>query len=260
MASSGASELSAKAKVLVLGTYHMANPGLDYVKAKIRATLSVERQSEVQLLMSRLLRYEPTQIAVEVLPGSRMNERYASYREGRISLSADEVEQIGFRLGKMLGHSRLYAVDHPGDMDFEGLKAFAEEHRELWFLEKLERVRKDIAEKTEEIDRRFTVAQLLAIHNSTESLAFSHSIYIDMLRLSSEDSYPGVDVVAGWYRRNMAIYANIRRMIGSPQDRVLVIIGAGHAKLLGDFVAEADDLDLVDPLDYLPDVPGFRWS
>jgi hypothetical protein len=40
-----------KAQVMVLGTYHMANPGLDLVKVKIRDSMSPERQREIQELV-----------------------------------------------------------------------------------------------------------------------------------------------------------------------------------------------------------------
>ncbi|HTQ09057.1 MAG TPA: DUF5694 domain-containing protein, partial [Fimbriimonadaceae bacterium] len=252
----GSAQGSGKPKVMVLGTYHMANPGLDYVRTKIRDTLSPERQAEMQLLLSRLARFEPTKIAVELVSGSRIAERYTNYVKGKVELSSDEIEQIGFRLGKAMGHSQLYPVDCRGDMDFEGLKRFAEEARQIWFLEKLERFAKDAAQRQEEMDRRYTIAQMLAVMNSTKSLAYHHSIYIDMLRVGDEENCPGVEVVAGWYRRNLAIYANIRRIVQSASDRILVLYGAGHAKLLGDFVCEADDLEFVDPLDYLPEVPG----
>lgn len=35
-------------------------------------------------------------------------------------------------------------------------------------------------------------------------------------------------VVSDWFRRNMRIYTNIVRLIDSPEERVLVVYGAGH--------------------------------
>src|SRR5579862_1250672 len=133
MGVSGADNRGAKAKVMVLGTYHMANPGKDLVKVGIRDTLSPERQTEIQLLNVRLLRFEPTKIAVEATEASRVNERFATYLQDRVELSAGEVEQIGFRLAKSLGHTRLYGVDYRGDMDFDKLTAFSRKKGQDWF-------------------------------------------------------------------------------------------------------------------------------
>jgi hypothetical protein len=38
----------------------------------------------------------------------------------------------------------------------------------------------------------------------------------------------GADLVSDWFRRNMRIYSNIARLVESPNERVLVIFGAGH--------------------------------
>jgi len=35
-------------------------------------------------------------------------------------------------------------------------------------------------------------------------------------------------LLALWYRRNIRIYHNIVKLIESPNDRILVIYGAGH--------------------------------
>jgi len=39
--------------------------------------------------------------------------------------------------------------------------------------------------------------------------------------------YAGPDLLAMWYQRNTRIYHNIRALVSSPQDRILVIYGAG---------------------------------
>jgi hypothetical protein len=36
------------------------------------------------------------------------------------------------------------------------------------------------------------------------------------------------DLVADWFRRNIRIYRNIVALVGSPDERVLVVYGAGH--------------------------------
>lgn len=248
----------AKAQVMVLGTYHMANPGRDLVKSSIRDTMGAERQSEIQMLESRLARFNPTKIAVEAMAGGLTKERYIAYCQGKVELSPNEIEQVGFRLAKTLGHEEIFPVDYAADMDFEGLAAFAQAEKQTWFLHLLDSMPGEVGRKMEEVDRQFTVSQILALYNSPGFYRFSQSFYMDMLRVNAGDKYPGVDVVAGWYRRNMVIYANIRRVIDSPRDRVLVIYGAGHAKLLSDFVYDASDLIHVDPLEFLPDVPPFR--
>ena len=59
--------------------------------------------------------------------------------------------------------------------------------------------------------------------------------------------------LAGWYKRNLLIYgSNPVRLIDSPQERILLLIGQGHAKLLSEYIAESPNLRLADPEQYLP--------
>jgi len=59
-------------------------------------------------------------------------------------------------------------------------------------------------------------------------------------------------VVGGWYQRNLYIFSNLVRLVDSPEERVLLLIGAGHAKLLRDYIAGSPNLRLVDAGEYLP--------
>ena len=56
----------------------------------------------------------------------------------------------------------------------------------------------------------------------------------DSGHLSGESlkEYAGIwvaaDLVSDWFRRNMRIYSNVVQLVDSPNERVLVIFGAGH--------------------------------
>src|SRR5262249_45278445 len=66
-----------KPKVMILGTFHFANPGLDYTKVERDSILSEKRQKEVRDLIDRLKTFKPTKIAVEVPYGTtKVNDRF----------------------------------------------------------------------------------------------------------------------------------------------------------------------------------------
>jgi hypothetical protein len=52
-------------KVLLLGTYHFANPGRDVIKQDIDDVLVPKRQAELEDLASRLAVWKPDRMAVE---------------------------------------------------------------------------------------------------------------------------------------------------------------------------------------------------
>ena len=50
------------------------------------------------------------------------------------------------------------------------------------------------------------------------------------------------------------------KRLAEPGDRLLVIYGAGYAKLLSDFVRDTKGWRLVDPMKYLPKPPKVDWD
>ncbi|WP_269432404.1 DUF5694 domain-containing protein [Bacillus sp. FJAT-22090] len=90
-----------KAKVLVLGTFHMSeHEGLN----------SERRQTEIEELVSKLSSFKPTKIAVEMVPEDceYCNEKYKQYKLGTHKLEMNEIFQVGFRLGLKMGHEQIY--------------------------------------------------------------------------------------------------------------------------------------------------------
>ena len=63
--------------------------------------------------------------------------------------------------------------------------------------------------------------------------------------------YQGADLLTNWYKRNIRIFTNLNRIIESPTDRVLLIIGSGHSKILRDFAIDSPKTCLVDANIYL---------
>lgn len=57
--------------------------------------------------------------------------------------------------------------------------------------------------------------------------------------------------MARWYQRNFRMFANLFAVIGSPRDRVLLIVGSGHCPILRELVQADPRLELIEPLDYL---------
>ena len=47
-------------------------------------------------------------------------------------------------------------------------------------------------------------------------------------RFGDVGDWAGGDLIADWFRRNIRIYSNIMKLVDSPDERVLVIYGAGH--------------------------------
>lgn len=92
---------SGRAEILVLGTYHMSNPGHDIHNMQADDVLSSKRQQELSELIDVLKKFHPTKIAVEATVGNKkVEQEYADYLAGKYTLSRNETNQIGYRLAK----------------------------------------------------------------------------------------------------------------------------------------------------------------
>jgi hypothetical protein len=75
--------------------------------------------------------------------------------------------------------------------------------------------------------------------NDLAGLQQSHQSYLTMARVGEGKEYVGIDWVKGWYERNLKIFVNLTRIVTAPQDRILVIYGAGHIPLLSQFIRDS---------------------
>jgi len=243
------------AQVMVLGTYHFANPGRDAVKTRLRVTMSATRQEEIAELVKRLSAFRPTKIAVESQPqnAAKLNGNLAAYRAKTYELGANEIEQVGFRLAAQGQIDTLLLIDNRLDLDFNRLMGFMQS-KEPDRAQKFGMQIQQIGAKFENWDSRFSVSALLAIHNNPTFIKQSHQFYVSLCDTTDGTDYPGADILGDWYKRNARIYGNLRKGIVKG-DRVLVIYGSGHAKILRELIQDSGDLELVEASKYLPPCP-----
>jgi hypothetical protein len=240
-----------KAQVMVLGIYHFTAKN-DVYNAAVDNLLSTKRQAEIVDLIAHLRVFKPTKVIIEAPYGDvKQNERYAQYLAGKLALKADEVDQIGFRLAKELEHKQLYPVDRKTPFDLDPVKKFAEQNGQSETLKRAFAGAETLTREISERQRHSTVREMLRYLNSEEALQLNHSIYLLTNKIGKDDSYPGVELVSEWYKRNLLIFSNIQRLVESPQDRLLVIYGQGHAKLFRQFIQDSPDLELVEANKFL---------
>ncbi len=243
-------ETPKRVEVMILGTYHMANPGLDYLKSDLDDHLSPRRQREIGELVARIAAFRPTKIMVEAVPTSKVNEQYRAYLDGTYRLTANETDQVAMRLAKSLGHGSLVPVDSKLDMDIEGVMKVAQELNDQSALKQMAGILSTI-QREQSQRKTMTVCDIHLAANDPKWLAFGQGAYNRMLRVGTAENSKGADVVGGWYLRNVRIFANVARAIGPEDKRVLVLIGAGHAPILRQLVQDAPDMKLIEPSAYL---------
>lgn len=219
----------ARPEILVLGTYHMSNPGHDVHNMQADDVLSPRRQQEIGQLIEGLKKFHPTKIAIEADVGSlRIEQEYSDYLAGKYTLSRNEIDQIGYRLAKELGHHAVYPVDEGGDFPWHRLVNYAKANGLAEKFDAMEASTTTLVKRQDDFLRSHTVLDTLEYMNSDSMAAKGIAMYYAYVPYGEPFDYAGPDLLAAWYQRNIRIYHNIVKLIESPNDRILVIYGAGH--------------------------------
>lgn len=259
----GASE--PKARVLILGTFHFQDAGLDSYKPKHTLNIqSPERQSELAEVLKLLADFRPTKIAIEADSEwqAKADERLPLFLEGKFPLTdrPNEIYQVGFRLAQLAGLRKLHCIDATA-RNFSDLPANEEQERAYAQTRDEERLLNDgwsarftqLYEHDDELKTKLPLRNYFLYINSPERLRLGHGHYVvGTFALGAGDKYYGADQLAGyWYDRNLRIFANILKLAEFSRDRIVVIIGAGHVPILRHLAQSAPQIKLVDVRDVL---------
>lgn len=246
----------APAQVMIVGTWHFDNPGLDMHNVEAVDVMTPERQAEIAAATDALARFRPTVVAVE-WPDEVVDERYPKYRAGTLDPSANEVVQLGFRLAHGQDLARVHGIDMPGDFPFEPIMAWAKANGREAQMAQAQAAVAAMVKEMGELQGRHTIGEVLYLTNGPDHVEAGQAFYMDLLRYGSGDDQPGAELNAAWARRNFLICARLLQAL-KPGDRAVVLYGAGHAHALRRCVIEASGVDLVEATDYLPRPAGRR--
>ncbi len=235
-----------KTKVMVLGTYHMGNPGLDAFNMQADDVMVPKRQKEIEDFVALLASYKPTKICLEfgLERQQKLDELYSAYSTGKAELRKNETDQIGLRLAKRLGHRNVYAIDVSAPFDMDTVVKVAQKYQFTAFLNMLEKMPSFMEDENKKLHES-TITQFFQYINSDSYNLMSHGFYLDMAVIGKDNNYAGADLVSDWYKRNLRIYRNLMALNLKPEDRVLIIYGAGHSKILQNLVEDSSTLQLV---------------
>jgi hypothetical protein len=244
-------------EVMILGTYHMANPGHDMHNLKADDVLVEKRQRELADIAASLAKFKPTQIAVEspVDNGAPAKvAKYHDYLDGKLGQSRNETVQIGFRLAKQMKLPDVWGIDVDGDFPYDKVKEFADNGRPQ-LARQLDEMGADVERMLNGLSETLktgTIAQGLRYMNDPKRIADDNSkFYRSMLLYGAGTEQPGAALLSAWQARNNAICARLVQL-AKPNDRIVVVYGSGHAYLLRQCVSEMPGYKLVEAHEYLP--------
>ena len=244
-------------QVMLLGTYHFANPGRDAVQQDIDDVLEPRRQAELGDVVARLASWKPDRIAVEQ-PISRtdtVRARYARYLAATLAPSRNEVVQIGFRLASRLGHGAVYPMDDDSYLDLnDSLRAVYLRRPEFTRTrDSITAILQAEAAATNAWMRTTTIREHLIRLNGDEALHRGNSLgmFGGYLHAGEGQNYGGPRFLTEWYSRNLNMAHNLTRILRPDVKRILVVVGSGHVMPLRSLLDEAPQFCPISPLSIL---------
>ena len=245
------------AKVMVLGTYHFAEHGSHLIELEAKNILSSKKQKELIDVIHSISKYKPTKIAVEVNyeNDQRLSELYKSYlnnnqfEKNEIISEGNEVYQLSFPIAKKFGHKKIYAVDKPVTLPAEVIGYAQKNNPDMYndFIRDANALKEVVSEKLE----KESIIDILKFLNDQNRVNCEHSnLYLRMVQVGAGLNYEGVMTLTKWYERNLYIFGNIQK-IAKENDRILVIYGSGHIKILQELIDNYQGMDLVRSVEYL---------
>ncbi|WP_442266747.1 DUF5694 domain-containing protein [Tenacibaculum sp. ZS6-P6] len=241
--------------VFILGSFHFANPGLDTYKQKHSVNIfSEKKQEELKELLKTIKKFAPTKIAVEwrASKQKKLDSLYNAYLKGNFKLKSNEIYQIGFRLGKLLGHKKIYAIDASARNFKSDLTEKEHKEKQAYFINKaggkmlkremnIDKTYFSLYEKEDKLKTEVSLLEFFRVLNNKDVVNQSHGHYLIgdfKMGEGEKNDYYGADKAIWWYSRNLRIFQNLLNINIPGEDKVFVLIGAGHLPILN-FLAKA---------------------
>ncbi len=247
-------------QVLLVGTFHFGYPNLDTYKVAEEDQvdiLSPGRQREVEQLVDYLARFRPTMIAVE---GGRNSgyilRRYEAWQAGgKKELRPNEIDQLAFRLMDRFGLDTLYGCDAPGlayNMDNHPDSAVFKPYLKKIYEgydwksdDLLDSLYNAYYDYDTELTLKMPLLDYFKYLNSDPVIRRYHGAYL-VGDFKTKERYRGADALTlYWYSRNLRIVQNIMDLGAGPEDRILILFGAGHSSILKQQFESTPEYELI---------------
>lgn len=244
-------------QVMVVGSFHMGNPGQDIVNAEVANMLTPRRQAELAAVAEALAAFRPTAIAVERVsePPEYLDQKFTSFSADDLLTVADERYQVAYRLAALAGVTRVYGIDEqpsegePDYFPFGKLAAHAEATGQSEALNAQIAGAQEMVKRFNALQKDSSVAELLIMQNDYDGLS-NPAFYYGAFRYDRGEDQLGAELQAYWFMRNAKIFSKLAQ-VTQPGDRVVIVYGSGHKHWLEHFAEQTPGYAKVDPVPYL---------
>ncbi len=235
-------------EILLLGTFHYNNPGADAVKHDVLDVMTDDGQKQLEKLADKIVKYNPSKIFVEwnLSEQDKLDKLYQKYLNGTYFddeklndfYRKNEIFQLGFRIAKKLGHSKIYGVDYSNvEMDFEAMIKSISDAKQQDLQEKLNLTLEEMSKNMSEKMATMSLEELYIDGNKPEEVAANIELYNEIsVKAGRLENTTGATMVSQWYKRNLLIWSSIQKIVDENDKKIIVLFGGGHTAILDQIV------------------------
>ncbi len=220
-------------EILLIGTFHFDNPGLDIAKNNSFEVLNTKTQAELDVMAQKIKEFNPTKIFVE-WSYDRQNELdtlYNSYLNGTGDFSKDknEIFQLAFRVGKLNNNERLEAIDYKMNFPFGEVLEILEKRKQTALKEEImTTIQKIGTDFDEKLKKGISLTDMLLSHNTDTFRYMANNAYETILNAGNDTDFESANLVSQWNKRNLYMYSLLKKKTTDKDERVMVLLGASH--------------------------------
>jgi hypothetical protein len=243
-------------QVLIVGTFHFDSKSnaSDWKSGQVANMKSEAKQKEIEEVVLALKQFKPTKICIEWMENtdSIFNARYQKYLAGTWELGVHETYQIGFRLAKMMRHAKVYCIDNKPEqpksvIEIEDWDKYALEMGGAAEMKKIDPINLKHNLYVDSISNSFKLKDaLLFLNGETYRRASKRIWFTGLVHMGNKGNYAGADLTGHWYQRNIRIFSNIKKIATEPEERILIIYGAGHGFVLDEIFKASQEYEVVE--------------
>ena len=249
-------------EILVIGTYHFNNPGLDVAKYKVLDIMDEKPQKQLEEISSAIAKFKPTKIFTEweLKNQLALDTLYNKYLEGiyfdyvakkypkRKFYTHSEIVQLAFRTAKKINHKKVYAIDYrETSFEYDSVMKFIDSVRLPNFKKEVMNDIKNIETKSNLLFAQNDLLKCLYFFNSKEDRDADIPWYVGKINDSDKlGTYIGAFLASEWYRRNLYMLANIQKQTEAGDKRIMVLAGASHITMFLELLKHDSNYKIVE--------------
>ncbi|MFD2938642.1 DUF5694 domain-containing protein [Flavobacterium notoginsengisoli] len=244
-----ASAQTKKKQILLVGTFHYANPGLDVAKLNSFDILSEKSQKELEIMSDKIKKFGPDKIFVEWEFNEQvdLDKFYNKNTDSLFKTNKNEITQLALRTAKKLNHKKLYGMNLYTSFRYDSLMMAMEKANQQDLLKRNNEWKKKNEKDHNERITKSSLQELMLHYNKKETENKNIQWYLEVAnRAGNPDDFTGPSLVSNWYKRNLYMYSLIQKLTETADTKIMILVGAGHAALIREFIEHDPTFELVE--------------